>query len=142
MIDMHGEKRGEFLVVTLTNEECLRVKDGDILGDRVNPVYPDAKIEVRKLSDYYEVPDGDIDRGHVAEQAIAEVFGNEDMCLYVPDECVETVFYPSVTIPPERIISPMANPEYVEHYKSHVSPAGIKVVFEGSLVVVDMTAAY
>lgn len=139
---MQGERCGEVLRVTLTNEECLQVKSGFVLGGRVNPVFPDAKIEVRKLSDYYQPLSGEPERRGAAGKAIAEVFANEDLCLYVPDGCVETVLYPNTTIPPERIISPCAGADYLEHFKTHVAPAGIQVVFEGSLEVIDVTAGY
>ncbi len=100
------DKRNDQVVVALTNNECLRIADGQVISDRNNPFDPMAKVEVRPLIDIdptYETFDFN-SRDSRLTDALARVacramiLGNNDIVIFVPHELVAYNMYTSETM--------------------------------------------
>jgi len=97
------------VIITLTNDECLQVADGGTVMDRNNPFDPMAKVEVQPLSDLdptYKArsihePDFAKRMGNVVCRA--QVLGNNDIIVFVPEEIVRTSYIAAEDIAADAI---------------------------------------
>lgn len=136
---MRSSLTPDYLRVELSIEECLRVADGGIVGDRPNLIFADAKIAIRRLEDYSAE---DLEKAQRIGQAFGQLFSNEDLDIYIPSEALRMTYIPRVVIPRDGIIGSNTVPGYLEHYVSLLPPEGIEVCFDGSFRRVDLSQQF
>lgn len=137
---MHAVLSERFLEVDLTVDECFRVRQGGSCGERINPLYENAKIEVFNLDEAYIGKDiQDRERRLRAGLAVAQVLTNDDMILYLPTAHVASVLQPNSWIPKDRILFPSADASYRTAYLAQLPEHGILANFAHSLRTVDLS---
>ena len=112
MMDSRLDTEKDQVVISLTNQECLDIAGGRMIGDRNNPFDPMAKIEVAlytELDPTYKPfdplnTDGDRLTDAFARVACkATILNNNDIRVFVPKELVAYNFFSAETITVERI---------------------------------------
>jgi len=87
------------VIITLTGDECLQIADGSTVMDRNNPFDPMAKVEVQPLANI----DPDFARRVGNVVCRAQVLGNNDIIVFVPEEVVRTSYIAAEEIVAEEI---------------------------------------
>lgn len=136
---MRSQITPNHLRIELSIEECLMAAEGDIVGDRVNPIFPDAKIAVRRLEDYAAE---DRDTIIALGQAVGQVFSNEDLDLYIPSRSLRMSYVARETISRSAIMGMNVSQDYLEHYQNVLPPEGIEVRFDGSMRRIDLSQQF
>ena len=114
------------VTITLSEQEARDIVGGAILAGPHNPYSPDAKVEVRPLSEidpsYRHLPATSmLAMSRLREVACrAVMFSNNDLIVYVPEDLAESPMIDEAYIPSASVQAP-----------PHVAPAGgIHVIFE------------
>ncbi len=146
---MKAEKREQFIIVSLSQEETFSVQAGNVVSDRPGITFPDAKINVWSLNaiepddslkDQWELDR--LEKG-LSAQLKGRLDTDGDLSIFVPAIKLGDVRISGSSIARELIETPGTKDEDRERFLHHAIPAkGVIVAFGGSLRVVDVNAAY
>lgn len=134
---------GKSLVITLEDREVCSLQRGEFVGRRGGLV-PESKVEVYPLShrDPEAVVTNTFDASTVYLEQRArgeephvqvELYGNEDLCLYVPDAALYDRRIGAFSIPRDEIKVPHMESEEAEGRLDIIPRDGVILNFGGSL---------
>ncbi len=133
-ISMKATLKPDCLKIDITIEECMRVREGGQVADRINPLDLEAKIEVYSLE---QSGDPELVRRATVGKGVAQILGNNDILLFAPAICFEDVRFSRVDFKGEDITSP-AGEEFLEHWRQRIPGQLICLMFGGSLNIIDL----
>jgi hypothetical protein len=120
--------------VDLTVDECWRVANELPVGDRINPLNPEAKIEVFALEDS---SDPELFRRSQAAKSVAQILGNDDLLLYIPRASVQWVFCSQIDFTEGDIMS-RVDDEHLQAWLQRIPGQKISLYLGGALIGLDV----
>ncbi len=129
----------ERFIISINHDETLRLMDGQTIGDRNSPFYPEAKTEVRPLSDldpFYE-PVRELGSVAFAENLrkyryIVQMFSDMDIVVYVPREVPTFWAIASEDIERDNVQIMVAEAE-AQGYRDALPLGGVQIRFDGMI---------
>lgn len=102
----------ESFVVALDHDESCCLMNGSTIGDRINPIVPDAKVIVRPMQDldptYEPVEEPFTDEYNErlrTVQSVVHILGDQDIIIYVPPEVPRITLISAETIARDAVMA-------------------------------------
>ena len=141
---MESRIQEDLFNVMLTSKEVLHVQEGGMVGDRCG-LLPDSKIEVFPGSS--RDPDMTVTREQsmsvhrytrgLQAKLHAELLGNYDLCLYIPDIALHDVRISYKTITRDKIETPHFSGADREEVLRSLPLKGVRLILGGSLRIIE-----
>jgi len=129
---------GDWLVVSLTHQETCRLNDGQTIHDRRNPLWAEAKVEVRPYThfdDSYEpvqtLGSNEYRQRMRQMRCVAEFFTNTDLVISVLPEVSRHALIAAEAIPRDSVIT-MVDGEEREQLLATLPLGGVEIRFYGT----------
>jgi hypothetical protein len=128
----------DWLVVAITHQEACRLNSGESLYDRRNPLWSEAKVEVRPYGHFDSSYEPVLSLGSAEYQermrkmrCVAEFFTNSDVVISVLPEVSRNALIAAEMIRRENIIT-MVQGDEREQLLASLTGGGIVIRFDGT----------
>lgn len=129
---------GDCLVVALTHQETCRLNDGQTIHDRRNPLWAEAKVEVRPYThfdDSYEpvqmFGSNEYRQRLNRMRCVAEFFTNTDLVISVLPEVSRHALIAAEKIPRDSVIT-IVDGEERQQLLATLPLGGVEIRFDGT----------
>lgn len=133
---MESYIKDDWLVIALTHQETCTLNTGTSIHDRLNPLWSEAKVEVRPLVDIdpeyrpAEVGSREFEDRLSRMGCVAEIFSNLDVTVSVPPEVSSYALIAAEAIPRSSVVTLVEGAQR-ENLVNSLPENGVMIRFDG-----------